>query len=178
MFYRPTNSPDSTTIDVDAIDGVTLRRDIKHLTKQLVKDNSKSDAPLLSESFVIAIQGAWGVGKTYASWALINHLRKQKGFKDEGKFHVFSFDLLPFGNISESISSIFGSISKKLWESGVVDVRKELKQMAIDATPLQEMNAGFSLFGLSLSRKFTVNSRYKDNKYEIRNGNYILDVTT
>jgi|GEM_PF-6466079 len=169
MFYRSTNSQDPATIDVEQLDGEILRRDIKHLVRQLVNDDKGADAPLLKESFVVAIQGAWGVGKTYASWALINHLSKQKGFDDEEKFHVFSFELLPFGNINESVGSILGSISKKLWETGVLDVRKELKQMAIDASATHEMNAGVSLFGLSLSRKITVDSRYRDNKNELRN---------
>ncbi len=173
MFYRSEIAKDRDSIileDSGIVDGAHLSRDIKHLAKLMVNDNKskKKLPPLRSESFVIAIQGGWGVGKTWAGWAFVNYLKMQKTFDDPEKFHVFSFDLLPFSNINESIGNILGEISQKLWDEGVVDVRNELKQMAIDATPIKELNAGFSLFGISLSRKVLISSRYKKNKGTLR----------
>ena len=85
MYYRSEIIRDPSTIILDEqglFNGRQLQQDIKQLVNLLVLDNAKKDSPFLSESFVVAIQGAWGTVKTWASWALINELRKNDGFND------------------------------------------------------------------------------------------------
>lgn len=162
MYYRSNTEPDPKNVKFGSdgvLGGTKLESDIKHLVKLMVNDNQKPDAPLLRESFVIAIQGSWGVGKTWASLAFINELSGEEEFKN---LHTYSFELLPFANINESMVNILGSIGEELWDKGVVDVRKELSQMILDATPSNEYSAGISVLGVSMSKKFA--PKYRDSR--------------
>ena len=168
MFYRPNIATDTDLISVDdtvKFDGQELKRDIRHLADRFTSDDINS-LILTDESFVIAVQGGWGTGKTWATWALINYLKKKN--KGTIEYLDFYFELLPFANINESVTHILGKISNKLWEKGIVDIRKELKQVIIDSTPIQELDAGMSLFGLSLSRKISVNDSSFKNKDQLK----------
>lgn len=167
MYYRKNTEPDAKNlmyIENGQLEGLHIENDINHLASLMEADNISEDPPLLKESFVIAIQGGWGVGKTWSSNAFINKLSDQPSFD---KLHVFKFDLLPFANINESVTNILCNISRSLYDDGIVDVRKEFSQMILDSTPANEYNAGISIFGLNLSRKISYSKRNNDNKTSI-----------
>src|SRR3990167_5984196 len=123
MFYRSEVTTNPEKISIDSIDGEVLKKDIKQLVKLMVDDNNEKSPPLRSESFVVAVQGSWGTGKTWASWAFINHLKEQKGFKIDSNLHIFAFELLPFANINESVGNILGSIADRLRQQNITHVR-------------------------------------------------------
>jgi hypothetical protein len=169
MFYRHQGTRDPKTITLDTpglIDGSTLQQEITHLVQKLV-DDTQSKKILEKGSFVIAIQGGWGTGKTWASWVMVNHLGTKEGF-NSSRFHVFSFELLPFSNINESITNLLSEIAEKLYTSGTTDIRKEFVQMTADATPAREVTAGLNMLGLTLSRKMTLEPHHKKYKDALR----------
>lgn len=165
MFYHPDdNDLKDYTIDAPWFDSQGLRQDIEHLIEQVAEEDKKNQL-LERGAFVIAIQGSWGSGKSTAARILANHIEEQMTDK---KFYKYHHDLLSFGNINESIASILGDIADDLYKNNVVNVRSEFRQMAIDAVPASEVNAGVQLLGLSLSRTFMISTHYTHSKKKLQ----------
>ena len=157
MFYRSAPGIPGRAIKIGELDGEQLKDEIRELVDSIIDDeqNEKTKSPLSSESFVIAIHGSWGTGKTTAAWALINYLRQEEK-KKKNTVHVRHFNLLPFGNIHGSLNNMLHTIANKLWAEGLLDIRKEFGRMLIDATPQRDMNAEIELLGFKLKRKITL----------------------
>ena len=167
MFYRSETDPTDKDISIENLDGAKLVGEIKELANRVLRDDKRKDSPFDRESFVIAVHGDWGAGKTTAALALRNHLRDQ----DENGMTVVlqTFNLLPFGNINESLSSMLKMIADELWIRKLLDVRKEFKTMLIDATPVYDISTGFSAFGLfKLNHRITRSKTKKDYERSLR----------
>lgn len=138
------------------IDGDELKKeliDLRNTLKDLILGKQKE--LLDSRGFVLAVNGSWGTGKSTATWALINELKKELQ-KDECRPVVIDRSLLPFGNISESISTFLNDFAIKLRGEKLIDIREDIDQFILESTPANESTGiTASLFGfVSLSRNF------------------------
>ncbi|HVI68997.1 MAG TPA: P-loop NTPase fold protein [Magnetospirillaceae bacterium] len=168
MFYRKQSSltwlDSSTNLQGDNA-GRKIETEIQKLVTSIARDN---ETLLASESFVIAIYGAWGTGKTFASKRFLQVLKENSVFNDEKTIKTFVFDLLSFGNITESVSNVLTEIGAQLFADGIADVRDHLRQMVLDATPSENTNAALSIMGVTISKNIQTSSKSKDNKSELK----------
>lgn len=164
----------------------------EHLSDEAFKKYTNQIADLISapdirtnrlsnRGYVIAINGGWGVGKTSFTWKLVNAVeelaRKQEGSHEIVTHYV---SLLPFGNTSESLTIYLQRFANKVWYEFGIDIRKDIRQFILEATPKYEYKATFSMGPLQLSRNIrthgrdSVSDRIKMAMQSLKNGTILL----
>lgn len=136
----------------DSIHGEKLKQELKYFKSNftdLARGEQKNS--LDKRGFVVAINGAWGTGKSTATWALINEL--DKALPDH--FTVIDRSLLPFGSVNESISTFLSDLATVLKNENLIDISSEIDQFILESTPAVEKIGVTASFGpLSLSKSF------------------------
>lgn len=122
-----------------------------------------------NRGYVMVVNGPWGAGKTTLTWALVNEMRASIEANDlAADMLVVDRSFLPFGNVSESIALFLKELADKLWRSGAVDVRKDMEQFILEATPTisqNEYTAGFGIGPFSVSKPMKL--KPKDITHEV-----------
>lgn len=110
--------------------------------------------------YVLIVNGAWGAGKTTATWALVNSIREAVVAKDPAREPlVLDRSFLPFGGVSESITLFLKELAHELWVKGMVDVRKYMEQFILEATPStngSEYTGTLSIGPISITRPIKI----------------------
>lgn len=137
---------------LDGISGDSLKQELdffKSNITDLSTGNQKNS--LDKRGFVVAINGAWGTGKSTATWALINEL--DKDLPDH--FVVIDRSLLPFGSVNESIATFLNDFATVLKNENLVDISGEIDQFILESTPaVEKLGVTASLGPISLSKSF------------------------
>lgn len=134
------------------IDGEDLKKELAHF-KSSIGDLSGGGQKnsLDKRGFVISINGAWGAGKSTATWALINEIVNASS----GNFIVIDRSLLPFGSVNESISTFLNDFATILRNENLIDITSEIDQFILESTPETDIVGVTASFGpVSLSRSF------------------------
>lgn len=136
----------------DDIDGKSLKEDLTFYRTTIADLGIGSQKSLLDKrGFVIAINGAWGTGKSTATWALINELSKDM----QDRLVVIDRSLLPFGSINESISAFLNEFAAVLRYENIIDISGEIDQFILESTPnIEKLGVTASFGPISLSRSF------------------------
>lgn len=149
-------------LNADTLDDLRKKR-IHDLTGDELKESAKNQAETLKNliegdfrdainkrGFVVTIDGAWGAGKSTTAWAVINEIKNNVRVKPM----VIDRQLLPFGNVSESISLFLNELSDKLCENNLINISSEINQFILESSPLNEgFNVAANLGFFSLSKK-------------------------
>lgn len=119
-----------------------------------------------NRGYVFVINGAWGAGKTTATWAIINEVEQKLNDGVSGeKLVKFEKSLLPFGSTTEAMTSFLDGVTCMLWSRGILDIRKAIKQFILEVTPSEEPQYSFSasLGPFSISRQLQRNTTNSTN---------------
>ena len=139
----------------DAFDGAKLKEDIHTVAMNIMKANSTPvDLPQVRK-YVIGVNGGWGSGKTFASRELAGYIDRRWE-----NVHVKYTQLLPFNDINEFLSNLLSTIAVELYRAGLLDVRSEFRRLLIDATPKNNFNFKFSMFGLEVGTNLNLKGDY------------------
>lgn len=117
----------------------------------LIKGSQKDG--ICNRGFVITVNGAWGAGKSTATWALINEIKV-----NITNPVIIDRSLLPFGNVSESISTFLNDLSRRMRDENLIDINNEISQFILESTPNSERTGITANFGpVSISKEFSSN---------------------
>lgn len=138
---------------IDNIDGKKLKQELSNFKANIADLSTGGQKHSLDKrGFVVAINGAWGTGKSTATWALINEIDKDLN----GHFVVIDRSLLPFGSVNESISTFLNDFSVALQNENLIDISGEIGQFILESTPTVERLGVTASFGfISVSRNFS-----------------------
>lgn len=144
------------------------------------KDTEKKK--IRDRGYVVAINGAWGVGKTTATWAAINAVRAQIGNSNLVMLSPRQSSFLPFGGTTAAIQSYLVKLAAAIERVADIDVSRELAGALLDLTPSNatKLNVGLQMGPLSVGKPFTDNTRYTDAQLRAKmqrlvdRGKYVL----
>lgn len=137
---------------LEGISGEKLKQELAFFKSNITDlSTGNQKGSLDKRGFVVALNGAWGTGKSTAAWALINEL--DKDLPDH--FIVIDRSLLPFGSVNESISTFLNDFATVLKNENLVDISSEIDQFILESTPVVEKLGVTASFGpISLSKNF------------------------
>lgn len=141
--------------EIGDLKGLGYEQDLPQVVNSLIDLlHGEQKEKLDKRGYVVAFNGLWGSGKTTATWAVINEVKKTlKANENKEKIEVVDKEFLLFGNASESISSFLREFAYKLWTAGFVDVRDDIEQFILEVTPANDsgymVTAGAGPFSIS-----------------------------
>ncbi|QQG51227.1 MAG: hypothetical protein HZB75_01845 [Candidatus Saccharibacteria bacterium] len=137
---------------LNGINGENLKQELAYFQSNIVDLSTGGQKNSLDKrGFVVAINGAWGTGKSTATWALINEL--DKDLPDH--FVIIDRSLLPFGSVNESISTFLNDFAAVLKDENLIDINNEIAQFILESTPSSKtLGVTASLGPISISRNF------------------------
>lgn len=137
---------------LNSINGDNLKQELAFFKLNIADlSTGNQKGSLDKRGFVVAINGAWGTGKSTATWALINEL--DKDLPDH--FVVIDRSLLPFGSVNESISTFLNDFATVLKNENIIDISGEIDQFMLESTPaVEKLGVTASLGPISLSKSF------------------------
>ena len=154
---------------ISDLKGMGYEQDLPQVVDSLIDLlHGKQKEKLDKRGYVVALNGLWGSGKTTATWAVINEIKKTLAANNnEEKIEVVAKEFLLFGNASESIASFLREFAHKLWTAGFVDVRDDIEQFILEVTPANDSNYMVTAGAGPLSISRPIKLKAKDITYDV-----------
>ena len=155
--------------EISDLNGMGYEQDLPKVVDSLIDlVHGKQKGKLDKRGYVVALNGLWGSGKTTATWAVINEVKKTlTANKNPEKIEVIDKEFLLFGNVTESISSFLREFAHKLWTAGFVDVRDDIEQFILEVTPANDSHYTVTAGAGPLSITRPIKLKPKDVTYGV-----------